>query len=64
MHRSLHEFELQSTHKAVVQVIKENLNKCKSLSKGGSLYAFEVLHKIRDKRKKEAQKKFSQMLVP
>ena len=55
MRRSLHEFELQSTRKAVVQVTKENLNKHKSLSKGDLLYAFEVLHKIQDKYKKETQ---------
>ena len=55
MHRSLYEFELQSSHKIVVQVTKENLNKYKSLSKGGLLYAFEVLHKIQDKYKKKTQ---------
>ena len=55
MRSSLHEFELQSTRKAVVQVTKENLNKHKSLSKRDLLYAFEALYKIREKHKKETQ---------
>ena len=55
MRGSLYETEVATTRKGAIQVQKQNLNRRKTLSKGGATYALEGLQHIREKRIAEAK---------
>ena len=54
MRGSLHEMEIENSRQQAIDYHKEKLNKRKSLSKGGQLYAFQGIYKKGVKRRKEA----------
>jgi hypothetical protein len=55
MRGSLYKFEIPTTRTNTIRIHQENLNKRKSLSKGGSVYATHALQKIREKRQNKAR---------
>jgi len=54
MRGSLHEMEIAQARKGAIAIQREKINACKSLSKGGQLYAFEALNQMKEKRLQEA----------
>ena len=57
MRGSLYEMEIENARKGAIEHHKHKLNTRKSLSKGGQLYAFQGVHQMGVKRRKEADDK-------